>query len=197
MALSDVNGDGHPDLVVANFGTSGSPGNTASVLLGNGDGSFQAAQNFNTDGKPNFVAVADVNGDGRPDLITANFGSTSFSGNDVSVLLGNGNGTFIGQVYTIEPLLKVLSVNPSPTGFTATFSEPFPQHHQQSGPSLQRHRLQCQLWPGRCHAGRPEHRPRHRLAGHQLHQHGLHVHQDQSRHRRRHGRPAGRRHSTP
>jgi hypothetical protein len=84
VAVADVNGDGHPDLVVANkYGAS------LSLLLGNGDGSFRAAQNFTAGANPFSVAVADLNGDGRPDLVVANEGS-----NTVSVLLGNGNGTF-------------------------------------------------------------------------------------------------------
>jgi len=78
VAVKDVNGDGKPDLVVANSGT-----NDVSVLLGNGDGTFQAPQSFATTGRnPVAVTVADVNSDGLPDLITAN-SSTS----DVSVLL--------------------------------------------------------------------------------------------------------------
>ncbi len=60
-----------------------------SVLLGNGDGTFQARQTFATAAKPVSVAVADVNGDGRLDLTVANSSSAA-----VSVLLGNGNGTF-------------------------------------------------------------------------------------------------------
>jgi hypothetical protein len=60
-----------------------------SVLLGNGNGTFQSAVNFAVGFDPSSVAVADVNGDGRPDLVVANTGSYT-----VSVLLGNGNGTF-------------------------------------------------------------------------------------------------------
>jgi hypothetical protein len=50
---------------------------------------FAPQQTFATDGLPRWVAVGDFNGDGKPDLVTANAGS-----NDVSVLLGNGDGTF-------------------------------------------------------------------------------------------------------
>ena len=53
-----------------------------SVLLGSGDGSFQAQQTFPAGDQPFSVAVADLNADGAPDLVTANSGS-----DDVSVLL--------------------------------------------------------------------------------------------------------------
>jgi hypothetical protein len=61
-----------------------------SVLLGNGDGTFQSAVNFAVEPGPDWVAVADVNGDGRPDLVVTNDSTRGF----VGVLLGNGNGTF-------------------------------------------------------------------------------------------------------
>ena len=63
-----------------------------SVLLGNGNGTFQAQQTFATGSDPISVALGDVNGDGKPDLVVANSGSDT-----VSVLLGNGNGTFQAQ----------------------------------------------------------------------------------------------------
>jgi hypothetical protein len=94
VAVADVNGDGRPDLVVANEGSLSNPGNTVSVLLGNGNGTFHSAVNFAVGSNPESVAVADVNGDGLPDLVTANYGSGS-----VSVLLGNGNGTFQSARY--------------------------------------------------------------------------------------------------
>ncbi len=67
VAVGDFNGDGRPDLAVANFGS-----NSVSVLLGNGNGTFQAAQNFTTGSNPASVAVGDFNGDGRLDLAVAN-----------------------------------------------------------------------------------------------------------------------------
>jgi hypothetical protein len=61
-----------------------------SVLLGNGDGTFQAAVSYRSGGtSAASVAVADVNGDGRLDLLVANSGSST-----VGVLLGDGDGTF-------------------------------------------------------------------------------------------------------
>jgi hypothetical protein len=79
VAVGDFDGDGKPDLAVANFGS-----NNVSVLLGNGDGSFQAAQNFGVGSSPYSVAVGDFNGDGVQDLAVANSGS-----NNVSVLINN------------------------------------------------------------------------------------------------------------
>src|ERR1700733_12725006 len=99
VAVADVNGDGKPDLVVANECASGGDCNngTVGVLLGNGDGTFQAAVTYSSGGyETDAVAVADVNGDGKPDLIVANSCATSNSCTNgaVGVLLGNGDGTF-------------------------------------------------------------------------------------------------------
>src|SRR5262245_55960254 len=84
VAVADVNGDRQLDFAVANEGS-----NTVSVLLGNGDGTFQAAQNFLAGRGPVAVAVGAFNGDDHLDLAVAN----SFSDN-VSIFLGNGDGTF-------------------------------------------------------------------------------------------------------
>jgi hypothetical protein len=89
VAVGDVNGDGIPDLAAAN-----ATANNVSVLLGNGDGSFQGAVNYPVGPYPFSVAIADVNNDGFPDLITANA-----NGNTVSVLLGNGDGSFRPAVH--------------------------------------------------------------------------------------------------
>src|SRR5881397_2620325 len=88
VAVGDFNGDGRLDLAVTNASSYDVPG-TVSVLLGNGDGTFQSALSFAVGSNPLSVAVGDVNGDGRLDLAVANYYS-----NDVSVLLGNGDGTF-------------------------------------------------------------------------------------------------------
>jgi FG-GAP-like repeat/FG-GAP repeat/IPT/TIG domain len=90
VAAGDFNGDGKLDLAVANVG--GSVG-AVSILLGNGEGTFQPAVNYDAGSTPDSVAIGDFNGDGKLDLVVANhLGAT------VSVLLGNGDGTFQSAV---------------------------------------------------------------------------------------------------
>jgi hypothetical protein len=90
VAVGDFNGDGKPDLVVAN--QLASP-YTVSILIGNGDGTFQPHVDYKTGNAPYAVAVGDFNGDGKLDLAVATGDS-----NGVAVLLGNGDGTFKPQV---------------------------------------------------------------------------------------------------
>jgi hypothetical protein len=89
LAVGDFNGDGKLDLAVA--GTNNNVG-TVSILLGNGDGTFQAARNYALE-FPASVAVGDFNEDGKLDLVVA--GSDGNGISKVSVLLGNGDGTFL------------------------------------------------------------------------------------------------------
>lgn len=94
VAIADINGDGKPDLI-ATGGTGSGESSEVGVLLGNGDGSFQPVVAFDT-GAPfsSSVAVADVNGDGYPDLIVAHTCPTFCNASPITVLLGNGDGTF-------------------------------------------------------------------------------------------------------
>ena len=85
-AVADFNGDGIPDLAVADFGT-----NSVGVLIGNGDGTFQSLVSYPVGTHPKGVAVGDFNGDGIPDLVVSNYGSGT-----LSILLGSATtrGTF-------------------------------------------------------------------------------------------------------
>src|SRR6266567_3890984 len=91
VAVGDFNGDGKPDLAALNV-------SGIIVLLGNGDGTFQARVGYVAGSDPISVAVGDFNGDGKPDLAVANVHyNVSFfdrGTNNVNVLLGNGDGTF-------------------------------------------------------------------------------------------------------
>jgi hypothetical protein len=90
VASADFNGDGKADLAVANSGVSNSvliDDGGFSVLLGNGDGTFQPANSFTAGKNPIAIAASDFNRDGKADL--AIIDSTG-----VGVLLGNGDGTF-------------------------------------------------------------------------------------------------------
>jgi len=105
VAVSDVNGDGKPDLIVTSYctGSGSCPGEgVVGVLLGNGNGTFQPAVVYDTGGiEAKWVAVADVNGDGRADVVVANCGpsgSGSCGAGTLGVLLGNGDGTLLPVV---------------------------------------------------------------------------------------------------
>jgi len=111
VAVADVNGDGKPDIIVANTCSVGTPSpstctspvGSMGVLLGNGDGTFQAASTYETSGPMNAFAVADVNGDGKPDLVVAECTTNTCATGKVEVLLGNGAGGF--QSSAIYPVV--------------------------------------------------------------------------------------------
>jgi hypothetical protein len=95
VAVGDFKRNGITDLVVAN-----ADDNTVSVLLGNGNGTFQPAVNYSISNDPNvanfprFVTVGSLRSNGPLDIVTTNFGSSN-----VTVLLGNGDGTFGAPIH--------------------------------------------------------------------------------------------------
>ena len=88
VQVADLTGDGIPDIVTANYGS-----DDVSVLLGNGNGTFQPQQAFPAGSGPASLAIADMTGDGKLDLVVGNRNAST-----VSVLPGNGNGTFQAPV---------------------------------------------------------------------------------------------------
>ena len=87
IAAADLNGDEVNDLATANATT-----NDVSVMLGRGDGTFQAPRRFAVGTAPVSLVTADINRDGKVDIVTTNEQS-----HDISVLSGNGDGTFQDQ----------------------------------------------------------------------------------------------------
>lgn len=94
LAVGDFNADGVIDVVLANY----APSATVSVLLGKGDGAFRDPLSFATAAATRSVVAADLNGDGILDLATANNDCYPCGKGTVSILLGNGNGTFQDHV---------------------------------------------------------------------------------------------------
>jgi hypothetical protein len=98
VAVGNFTSSGHRDLVVTDTGGRDGSGAGLSVLLGNGDGTFQAAGMINLGVVPVAVAVADSSGDGVQDLAVADEGHSSsgvlLGDASVRVLLGHGDGTF-------------------------------------------------------------------------------------------------------
>jgi hypothetical protein len=102
QATGDFNGDGILDLAVANFGT-----NTVSILIGNGDGTFQTQHTYTVANSPFTIAVGDVTGDGNLDLVV---GNDAYTNNSIAVLLGNGDGTFQNAQYVTGSQLSPIHV---------------------------------------------------------------------------------------
>ena len=96
-----MNGDGKPDLLVTECANSSDCADSlVGVLLGNGDGTFQAAVRYSSGGfAATSAAVGDVNGVGKPDLLVANWcADVNCTNSSLGVLLGNGDGTFQATV---------------------------------------------------------------------------------------------------
>ena len=106
LTEADFNNDGMLDLAVSNYSD-----NTVSILLGNGDGTFQPQTTFSTLAAPFGIAVGDLNDDGIPDLVVGN----DSNGGGLNICLGDGSGGFTagtslsGQNCPREPILVDLN----------------------------------------------------------------------------------------
>jgi len=89
IAVGEFHAAGIQDLAVANRDS-----NNVSILLGNGDGTFSPASNIAVGGAATFVVAADFAGDGRQDLAVTTVDSSFYLRGTLSILLGNGDGTF-------------------------------------------------------------------------------------------------------
>jgi tetratricopeptide (TPR) repeat protein len=100
VASADVNADGILDLAVADSGapiSSNTTGNSVSIFLGNGDGTFilpgSTRLDFPAGTNPTSLVIADFNSDGIPDIVTTATGDNSFA-----LLLGTGGGLFSAPI---------------------------------------------------------------------------------------------------
>jgi sugar lactone lactonase YvrE len=102
-AVADLNRDGIPDLFVKDyFGT-------YDVLLGKGDGTFTVVGSpFGPSSETGSFVVGDFNNDGIPDVAAINAAFYASSGNNITIFLGNGDGTF-----TVAASSPALGYNPT------------------------------------------------------------------------------------
>ncbi|HKS72137.1 MAG TPA: VCBS repeat-containing protein [Terriglobales bacterium] len=90
LAAGDFDNDGNLDLLAVGFF---SPGNSVSLFLGNGDGTFRLATSTNTSLALYSVAVGDFDEDGNLDAVVSTYNAKS-----IGVIFGNGDGTLSGPL---------------------------------------------------------------------------------------------------
>jgi hypothetical protein len=151
LRTADFDGDGIPDLVVADYGYGPSSyKNRIRVMKGNGSGGFSStdADIYTVGLQPQSIAIGDLNGDGKPDIVCVSMDGT------VAVLLNNGDGTF-APATTYAVGVQLYSARH--TGKRREQQQPFPADRQR------RRNFQyssiipcgCRNYRGRCRRFRP------------------------------------------
>ncbi|MCW5966101.1 MAG: VCBS repeat-containing protein, partial [Bryobacterales bacterium] len=100
VLLADLNGDGRLDAIVTRTGIAGG----LSVLLGNGDLTFQDATLSPAGSNPRSLAAGDFNADGKLDIAVAFGGDGSANSAGIAIVMGNGDGSFQSPTILASPL---------------------------------------------------------------------------------------------
>jgi FG-GAP-like repeat/Bacterial Ig-like domain (group 3)/Divergent InlB B-repeat domain/FG-GAP repeat len=119
IAVTDLNGDGKPDLVLADCcGLS-----EASFMFGNGDGTFKAEAQFPSGSNPRGIVAADFNGDGKPDLaVIGQVMSPQYGTLSVMLNPGSATNTTAATTTTASPVSAIFSPTAQSVTLNATVS---------------------------------------------------------------------------
>src|SRR2546421_38885 len=96
VAVSDLNGDNKPDVVVANPSL-----NNIGIFLNTGNGALGPGTFLAANGRPDSVSLADLNSDGHLDILLAV--ADSSGGKGLQIMLGDGHGGFAAPVAVSTP----------------------------------------------------------------------------------------------
>ena len=133
VAVADVDGDTHPDIIAIDLACASGNSGCVSLLIGNGDGTFQDGSAYALGIGFSAIAVADVNGDGEPDVIAtpAGNGGNNTPPGTVGVLLN----AHVSTTKSATVATLVSSLNPSVYGQKVTWTD---RHHLRVNPAYRK-----------------------------------------------------------